>query len=109
MKNFLNIQESQIQSDGKDVHLKGINLGGWLLMEGYILHSLNNPVQYFQKEFTKTLGKQAFEDFEETFLSNFIREEDIQRIAKMGFNCLRVPFHHKLIENNSNQYSGTGL
>jgi aryl-phospho-beta-D-glucosidase BglC (GH1 family) len=109
MKQFLHIQESQIKYSDTNIRLKGVNLGGWLMMEGYILHALNHPVRSFEKGFIKSLGKKTFNEFREAFLGHFIREQDIQCIANMGFNCVRVPFHYKLIENKPYRFQGEGL
>lgn len=95
--------------NGKPFILKGVNLGGWLLMEGYILHSLNVGESVFKKEFLKTLGKEDLTRFEKNFRETFIQEEDFQKIARLGFNCIRLPFHYKLIEKKPYRYSSEGL
>jgi len=110
VNNFLKTQKTNIlNADGKALNLAGVNLGGWLLMEGYILHSLNHPEQKFKREFVKMLGPAALKDFEKTFRDNFIGEEDIKTIAGIGFNCLRVPFNHRLVEIKPFQYSLEGV
>jgi hypothetical protein len=38
-----------INSKGKEVVLKGINLGGWLMMEAYFHHAPNFPEHKFKK------------------------------------------------------------
>ena len=37
----------------KDERLKGVNIGGWLLMEGYLLGGRNIPEQEFKDRFKK--------------------------------------------------------
>lgn len=100
---------SIIGPNGKPMILKGVNLGGWLLMEGYLMHALNRPQREFKQNFEKALGKNALKDFEKSFNNSFICEKDIAAIAKMGFNCVRVPFHFELIEEKPYQYSSRGL
>jgi aryl-phospho-beta-D-glucosidase BglC (GH1 family) len=89
--------------------LKGVNLGGWLNMEGYILHSRNIPEQKFKKDFAKKLGSSALRDFEKAFRDHFIGEDDFQKIAHCGFNCIRLPFHHRLIEKHPYHYDREGV
>ena len=107
---MLSIKNSKIvNKSGKQVLLKGFNLGGWLMMEGYILHSPNIAEQIFKENFKKTLGIAALKDFENRFRSSFITESDFKNIASLGFNCVRLPFNHRLIENKPYSYSKKGL
>lgn len=110
MKKFLRTEKTKIIGGGnKPVILKGVNLGGWLMMEGYILHAPNSPVQRFKKHFAQTLGASALRVFEKDFYDNFMREDDIAAIAKIGFNCIRVPFNYRLVEKNPYRYDPKGL
>jgi len=84
--------------------LKGINLGGWLLMEGYILGGRNIPEQEFKKEFKKKHGSVELAKFEKEFQGCFIQEADFKRIKALGANCVRVPFHYKVLEKNPFMY-----
>jgi len=80
--------------------LKGINLGSWLLMEGYILGGRNIAESIFKQNFKKANGAAALCEFERLFRDNFIKEEDFKNIAQMGANCIRLPFNYRLIVNN---------
>jgi len=106
---FLRTQRTSIVLDKKTIMLRGVNLGGWLMMEGYFMHSANVAEQVFKKKFAKALGKKALRDFEKRFRDNFIREEDVRNIARLGFNCLRLPFHYRLIETKPFTYDRRGL
>jgi hypothetical protein len=109
MTKFLRTQKTKIVSpDGRPVMLKGLNLGGWLMMEGYILYAPNFPEHKFKKEFSAALGQSALSDFEREFRENFICESDIKNIARLGFNCLRVPFNCRLVEKKAYQYDPQG-
>jgi endoglucanase len=110
MSGFLKVNEAKIVcSNGKPVFLKGVNLGGWLLMEGYFMHAPNQGVQAFKKDFSRELGARVLKQFEEKFRDHFIQEEDFKRIARFGFNCVRIPFHHRLIEKRPYEYCKEGL
>lgn len=110
MKSFLRTQKTQIvRATGQPVILKGVNLGGWLMMEGYILHSLNTPERKFKMDFLRALGTKALREFEKDFRDHFIQQEDIKAISELGFNCIRVPFHHHLVETTPYQYDKNGL
>ena len=110
MQNFLHTQKTEIAaSNNRPIHLRGVNLGGWLMMEAYILHTPNFPEKSFRKNFAKVLGEQALAQFDEAFRVNFITEKDIQKIARLGFNCLRIPFHYRVVESKPFEFKASGL
>ena len=83
---------------GAPVRLRGVNLGSWLLTEGYILGGRNVPEQSFRSEFEKRLGRKAMEEFTLSFRDSFITEEDIRSIKRWGANCVRIPFNYRIVE-----------
>lgn len=110
MNNFLKARQRQIiQGAGKPVILKGVNLGGWLMMEAYIVGAPNRPEKMFRRAFADRLGEKVLAEFDEAFRSNFIREEDVRTIAGLGLNCLRVPFHYRVVEAAPFKYGAPGL
>ncbi|MDD3295875.1 MAG: cellulase family glycosylhydrolase [Candidatus Omnitrophica bacterium] len=90
-------------------NIRGVNLGGWLLMEGYILRGRNIPESLFKENFKKVFGEKELRDFERLFRGNFIIREDFKNISQMGANAIRVPFHYKLIESKPYRYSQEGF
>ena len=109
MGGFLTVKGRQIVRQEESVRLRGVNLGGWLMMEGYILHSLNRPVKVFKSALKKALGSEECREFDIAFRDNFIVEDDFRRIAELGLNCVRVPFHYGLIEKTPYRYGTEGL
>ena len=110
MNHYYQAYKSQIVSpDGKPVFLRGVNFGGWLMMEGYILHALNLPVKNFKKSFADELGKSALVEFEKSFHDAFIQEEDFKTVAQAGFNFIRLPFNHRLIEQAPGKFDRKGV
>ena len=107
---FLRTQKTQIlNKNNQPIFLRGVNLGGWLMMEAYFLHSPNSPEQKFRKEFAKNLGFWALAEFDRAFRDSFIEEQDIKKIASLGFNCLRVPFHYRCVEPRAYRFKAEGL
>jgi endoglucanase len=110
MKDFLRTDKTKIVSgDGKPVQLKGVNLGGWLMMEAYILYAPNFPEKTFKKKFAEALGEKALTSFEKEYREHFITEADIENISQLGFNCIRVPFNGRLIEKTPYGYDQKGV
>ena len=97
MKTFLKRDKALIvDAQGKPVLLKGVNFGGWLMMEAYFVYAPSLPQQIFEKEFTKACGARAMAELMAQFRSNFITEEDFKQVASWGMNCIRLPFHYKV-------------
>ena len=110
MNEFLKVRQQQIiQATGRPVILRGVNFGGWLMMEAYILGAANRPEKMFRREFTRRLGAKAMAEFDKSFRENFIREDDVRHVAGWGLNCIRVPFHYRVIEDAPFSYRGVGF
>ena len=93
---FLKTHKTSIIDGGKPILLKGVNFGGWLMMEAYFVHASNLPQQVFEKEFTSECGAQALKELMGKFRDNFITEADFKQAASWGMNCIRLPFHYKV-------------
>ena len=85
-----------VDGHGKPIMLKGVNFGGWLMMEAYFVHSSNLPQQTFEKEFALECGAGALKEILQKFRDNFITESDFKQVAAWGMNCIRLPFHYKV-------------
>ena len=106
---MLNAKNGRITAGGRPVHLKGVNLGGWLMPEGYFMHAPNRGVSFFRRGFAKACGAAALRELKKSFRATFIVEEDLARIAALGFNSVRLPFHYGLVEESPYVYSREGL
>ncbi|HQH63540.1 MAG TPA: cellulase family glycosylhydrolase, partial [Clostridiales bacterium] len=81
---------------GEKVKLKGANLGAWLIMEDWLCPYEEVGDNY---ELLETLiarfGVQKAYELMNTYEDNFITAYDLDQIAAMGFNCVRVPFWYR--------------
>jgi hypothetical protein len=89
--------------------LKGINLGSWLLMEGYILGGRNIAENAFKQQFKKANGPQELKEFEKSFRDNYIVKDDFRKIATLGAKVIRLPFNYRLLEKSPFRYSKGGF
>jgi endoglucanase len=89
--------EELVDGSGQPVFLRGINLGNWFEVEGYMFHFDGGPQSPREiEDLTKDLlGPARAEEFWRQWRANYITEADIDQIAKMGFNSVRVPLHWK--------------
>ncbi len=105
---LLTVKEGYIVNEnGENVVLKGVNLGNWLLWEtwmGFVPEYTQDWAYYDTLEvFIERFGEKKTNELVKTFEDNFITEEDIAGIEKLGFNCVRVPFWYRnfMTENGS--------
>src|SRR5882762_2759544 len=100
-----------ISKDGKPLQLKGINLGNWLLPEGYMFKfkSANSP-RLIQTVINELVGEDEARRFWKSYRENYITPEDIRFIKQSGFNSVRVPFSYRLFvsEGEPQKLEGPG-
>ena len=89
-------------STGEPVVLRGVGLGYWLLQEGYMMHPQGcegcpaTQWQMKQQYLQEGQSLAQVEAFYANWRSRFITRGDIEDIANMGFNCVRLPMHYEL-------------
>jgi len=83
--------------DGKPLLLKGINLGNWLLPEGYMFKfkTANSP-RLIQTAINELIGEEEARNFWKIYRDNYITQADVQFIKRSGFNSIRIPFNYRL-------------
>ena len=86
-----------VSVDGKPLLLKGINLGNWLLPEGYMFKfkTANSP-RLIHTVINQLVGEDEGRRFWKAYHDNYITREDIRFIKQSGFNSVRVPFSYRL-------------
>ncbi|MBU0711877.1 cellulase family glycosylhydrolase [bacterium] len=85
-----------VDSEGNPFILKGYGLGGWLVPEGYMLHTpgYGSPTS-IRNQIVDVIGENETEKFFELYRKNYVNEADIELIAEWGFNSIRLPFHYE--------------
>src|SRR5258707_9318609 len=90
-----------VSADGKPLLLKGINLGNWLLPEGYMFKfKTTNSPRLIQAAINELIGEDEARKFWKTYRDNYIARADISFIKQSGFNSVRVPFSYRLFVSN---------
>jgi endoglucanase len=86
-----------VDESGKNVLLRGMGLGGWMIQEGYMLHVNKDSRQYRIRERLEDLmGPAETKEFYDTWLANNTRKIDIDSMHRWGFNSVRLPMHYNL-------------
>ncbi len=91
-----------VSADGRPLLLKGINLGNWLLPEGYMFKfkTANSP-RLIYTVINELVGEDEGRRFWKTYQENYITPEDIRFIKQSGFNSVRVPFSYRLFVSDA--------
>jgi len=98
-----------ISPEGKPLLLKGINLGNWLLPEGYMFKfkTASSP-RLIQTVINELVGEDEARRFWRAYRENYITREDIRFIKQSGFNSVRVPFSYRLFVSEGKQQNLEG-
>lgn len=100
--NFIHRTGNQLtDSTGKTIQLNGVNLGGWLMWEAWIWGKGFVKETKIDNRLVEVAGKAAADSFRTAIYNEFITEADIKAISKNCFNVVRVPFNHRLLEDDA--------
>ena len=87
-----------IDSTGSEFKPKGTNLGNWLVPEGYMFKTNDVSSAYLINElFNQVVGPEQSRKFWDQYLDHYITKEDIQYIASLGLNHIRLPFNYRML------------
>lgn len=87
-----------VAPDGKPILLRGMNLGNWLVPEGYMFkfRHATSP-RLINTVVSELVGPAEARSFWAKYRDNYISREDIQFIKQSGMNSVRVPFNYRLL------------
>ena len=92
---FVHVEGTRlIDSRGDRFDIKGINLGNWLVPEGYMFRFARaRSAAEIEGVIAALIGPQAASRFWTEFRDVYVAEDDIRFIKRAGFNTVRVPLH----------------
>lgn len=100
-KNFVHVENMQLlDSNSQPLTLKGVNLGSWLLWEAWVWGGGLNSESWINQTLAARTSDAYTNNFRETIYKNYITRADIQSIASLGLNSVRVPFNHKFFDED---------
>ena len=99
-EDFLHVEEGMLVNEkGEQVLLQGVNLGGWLLQESWMCPVNGEDRKWANLDTLQVLesrfGTEKTAKLIESYQDNWITEWDIENIANMGCNVIRVPFWYR--------------
>ena len=99
-------------ANGEPIRLRGLNLGNWLTMEFWMMGNAIktdagavNDQCTLESELDNRFGYAERERLLDVFRNNWMTDRDWDNIAAMGFNVVRLPFGHNLIEDENQPYT----
>jgi len=96
---YVRVKGQQVLApNGEPIHLKGIGLGNWLLPEGYMwkFDKANSP-RRINQVVSQLIGPAAAHDFWKQYRENYITQQDIAYIKKIGLNSVRVAIDYRVL------------
>lgn len=115
VKGFLHAEGTRlVNGDGEEVILRGMGVGNWTVPEGFMIGGgFNNTNPFAENSFTlparfergrtmhstiaELCGRDYADHFEECWYLNYLREPDIEWMAKLGFNSVRLPVASRIL------------
>jgi endoglucanase len=96
---FLHRENQKIvDGKGKNVILRGLGVGGWMVQEGYMLQTqpFASPQYMIKQKIQDLIGEDNTKQFYTAYKANGITKRDIDSLAAWGFNSIRLPMHYNL-------------
>lgn len=100
-------REHVVDEKEQAVILRGVNLGGWLVEEMWMLPFVKESKQTLMRirdhamlwqVFVERFGTEKMHTIRSEFRKNWIQKSDFARIREAGLNCVRLPFLASLID-----------
>ena len=99
---FLDVRGKDIvNGKGQKILLSGWGLGNWLLCEGYMWQShdmkeFDRPWK-IEKIIRELTGDAYAADFWKKYRDTYVTEVDLQYMAELGYNSVRIPVSWKVL------------
>lgn len=94
-----------VDAQGRQMFLKGCNLGNWLLLEMWMLDMKSIQDEYeFESILMQRFGEDEKNRLMELYRANYITDRDFAMVRRFGMNVVRVPFNYRLLEDDANPF-----
>ena len=84
---------------GKAVHLRGVNVGGWLVTEGWMCGQNDDGGRGALEQLEKRFGPEKAAALMNAWYDHWFTAKDLDNIQSYGFNVIRVPFGYRNLQD----------
>ncbi len=94
-----------INGDGREILLRGVGFGSWMLPEGYmwLFPDQGDRPRRIERMVSELVGEAKAREFWATYYNRYVAEADIRQIAADGFNSVRVPINARFLMEENEQ------
>jgi endoglucanase len=87
----------------RPLRLRGVNLGGWLLWEGWLWGQGFDYIgeSAMMKNLAGLVGPTRAEQFRSDVRDNYVTASDFKAMSAYGLNVARVPINYRLLEDDA--------
>lgn len=89
---------------GRPVPLRGVNVGGWLVMEGWMCGRTDSRDRWARETLEDRFGAAKADDLLEAWHDRWFTGDDLDRLRGWGFNVVRVPFSYRTLQGADGQW-----
>ena len=93
-----------VDESGQAIKLRGTLMEGWVMWNGPLWGTGLNGETHIYKKIVALVGEAEAERFRQAVYENFFTEDDVKLMADMGFNVVRIPFNHTILEDDASPY-----
>jgi hypothetical protein len=79
------------------VHLRGVNIGGWLVTEAWMCGQTDNGERRALEQLEARFGPAKADTLIKAWQDNWFTSADLDLIQSYGFNLIRIPFHYRTL------------
>jgi len=101
--------QNMVDANGDLALMRGMGLGGWLVPEGYMLHTVSQSPTTIRNDIIDVVGEAGAADFYAAYHENYVTREDIHELAEWGFDHVRMPFHYNMFSPYRGVWSEWGF
>ena len=89
---------------GRVVHLRGVNVGGWLVTESWMCGQKDDGGRGALEQLEKRFGPVRAAALMDAWQDHWFTTADLDLIQRWGFNVLRVPFGYRTLQDAGGQW-----
>ncbi|MGW0737205.1 glycoside hydrolase family 5 protein [Streptomyces sp. NPDC002851] len=102
---FLNVSGDRLTTaTGRPVALRGVGLGGWMMMENF-LNGFPGTEHQARAALRRTMGAARADRLFERILDAFFTEADASFIADTGLNCVRIAVNYRHLSDDADPFA----